>query len=192
MNLGRLVARTLIGTLFVGHGTQKLFGWFGGPGIEGTTGMMKSLEMNPARRNALAAGVAETAGGALLVLGLATPLASSALIGTMITAIRKVHLPSGPWAAQGGYEYNLVLIAGLLALAEEQPGDVSVDRALGLDLTGMKWSLAALALGAAASEASVRLGQRGTVAEAVQAPAPAADTDTDTTGTPGDTGVPTS
>ena len=189
MNLGRLVARTLIGTLFVGHGTQKLFGWFGGPGIEGTTGMMKSLEMNPARRNALAAGVAETAGGALLVLGLATPLASSALIGTMITAIRKVHLPSGPWAAQGGYEYNLVLIAGLLALAEEQPGDVSVDRALGLDLTGVKWSLAALALGAAASEASVRLGQRGTVAEAVQAPAPA---DADTTGTPGDTGVPTS
>ena len=77
MNLGRLVARTVIGGLFVGHGTQKLFGWFGGPGLEGTTGMMKSLEMNPARRNALAAGLTETVGGGLLTLGLATPLASS-------------------------------------------------------------------------------------------------------------------
>ena len=178
MNLGRLVARTVIGGLFIGHGTQKLFGWFGGPGIEGTTGMMRSLEMNPARRNALAAGLTETVGGALLTLGLATPFASSALIGTMITAIRKVHLPSGPWVSQGGYEYNLVLIAGLLALAEEQPGDVSVDRALGLDLTGVKWSLAALALGAAASEASVRLGQRGTAAEA----GPASATSDITTG----------
>ncbi|QNN51730.1 DoxX family protein [Nocardioides mesophilus] len=161
MNLTRLVARAVVGGLFVGHGTQKLAGWFGGPGLEGTTGMMESLEMNPPRRNALAAGVTETAGGALLVAGLATPLASAGLIGTMITAIRKVHWSSGPWATSGGYEYNLVLIASLLALAEERPGDLSLDAALGLDFTGVKWPLAALALGAAASEASVLLGRRG-------------------------------
>ena len=160
MNLTRLVARTLIGGLFVGHGTQKLFGWFGGPGLEGTTGMMESLEMHPPRRNAIAAGTAETGGGALLFLGLGTPLASAALVGTMITAIRKVHWPSGPWVASGGYEYNLVLIAALLALAEDKPGDVSVDNALGLDFSGARWSLAALGVGAAASVATVQLGKR--------------------------------
>jgi putative oxidoreductase len=159
MNIARFAARTVIGGLFIGHGTQKLMGWFGGPGLEGTEGMMESLDMNPPRRNALAAGITETAGGALMVAGLATPIASAGLIGTMVTAIRKVHWSSGPWAASGGYEYNLVLIAGLMALAEEGPGDISLDAALGLDLTGVRWSLAALSLGIAASSASVWLGR---------------------------------
>jgi putative oxidoreductase len=165
MNIPRLVARTVIGGLFVGHGTQKLMGWFGGPGLEGTAGMMESLEMHPPKRNAMAAGLAETAGGPLLTLGLATPLASAALTGTMITAIRKVHWRSGPWVASGGYEYNLVLIAALLALAEERPGDISLDAALGLDFTGLRWPLIALAAGAAASEATVWLGRKGAPAE---------------------------
>ncbi|HET7328194.1 MAG TPA: DoxX family protein [Nocardioidaceae bacterium] len=160
MKLARLAARTIIGGLFIGHGTQKLKGWFGGPGLEGTGEMMQALDMHPPRRNAIAAGATETAGGALLVLGLATPLASAGLIGTMITAVRKVHLAKGPWAAGGGYEYNLVLIAALLALAEEGPGDVSLDAALGLEKTGPAWALAALALGAAASTASIELGAR--------------------------------
>ena len=159
MNVARLVARGIIGGLFIGHGTQKLAGWFGGPGLEGTQGMMRSLEMHPPRRNAMAAGVTETAGGALLTAGLATPLACAGLIGTMITAIRKVHWSSGPWAAAGGYEYNLVLIASLLALAEEGPGDISLDNVLGLDMRGTQWSLAALALGAAASSATIQAGK---------------------------------
>ena len=171
MNIARLVARTVIGGLFVGHGTQKLMGWFGGPGLEGTAGMMKSLEMNPPRRNAIAAGVAEAGGGALLFLGLATPAASAALIGTMITAIRKVHWSSGPWVTSGGYEYNLVLIAALLALAEDKPGDVSLDTALGLDFTGFRWSLAALGLGAAASSATVWLGQQASAPVEASSPA---------------------
>lgn len=160
MNLARLAARTIIGGLFVGHGTQKLLGWFGGPGLDKTEGMMESLELHPPRANALAAGITETAGGALLVAGLATPLASASLIGTMITAIRKVHWSSGPWATSGGYEYNVVLIAALLALAEEGPGDVSLDSALGVELTGVRWSLASLALGAAASSAAVGAGRQ--------------------------------
>lgn len=160
MNIARLAARGIMGSLFVGHGMQKLGGWFGGPGMEGTEGMMRSLDMHPARRNALAAGVTETAGGALLAVGLATPVACAGLIGTMITAIRKVHWSSGPWAAAGGYEYNLVLIAGLLALAEEGPGDLSLDNALGLDLRGVQWSLAALAVGAAASSATIWAGKQ--------------------------------
>ena len=77
MNVGRLLLRGVVGPLFIGHGTQKLKGWFGGPGIEGTTGMMESLDLHPPRRHAIAAGAAETAGGALLAAGLLTPLASS-------------------------------------------------------------------------------------------------------------------
>src|SRR3954453_6893796 len=161
MNLARLTARVVIGGLFVGHGTQKLLGWFGGPGLEGTAGIREPLKLTPPRRNALLAGATETAGGVLLAAGLATPLASAGLIGTMITAIHKVHWSSGPWVASGGYEYNLVLIAGLLSLSDEKPGDMTLDRALGLEFSGTRWPLTALALGAAASSASVWLGRQG-------------------------------
>jgi putative oxidoreductase len=160
MQLGRFIARAVIGSLFIGHGSQKLFGAFGGPGLEGTDGMMQALEMRPARRNSLAAGVTETAGGTLLIAGLATPLATAGLIGTMITAIRKVHLPNGPWAANGGWEYNAVLIAALLALADEGPGDLSLDAAAGMQRKGAKWALFSLALGAAASTLAIELGRR--------------------------------
>ena len=161
MKFARLVARLIIGILFIGHGTQKLKGWFGGPGIEGTAGMMESLDLHPPRRHAMAAGVAETAGGALLAAGLLTPLASATLIGVMVTAIRTVHAPKGPWITQGGYEYNLVLIAALLALAEEGPGSLSLDGAVGLRTHGVPWSLGALALGTAASVATVESGRSG-------------------------------
>lgn len=161
MKIGRLAARVVIGSLFVGHGTQKLFGWFGGPGLEGTEKMMGALEMRPTRANAVAAGLSETAGGALLVAGAATPLAASSLIGTMITAIRKVHKPQGPWVAQGGWEYNAVLIASLVALVDAGPGELSVDAALGREEWGPLWALGGLALGAAASSAAVALGRSG-------------------------------
>lgn len=160
MQVGRLVARAVIGGLFVGHGTQKLFGWFGGPGMEGTEQMMGALEMRPTRANALAAGMCETVGGGLLVAGAATPLAASSLIGTMTTAIRKVHKPQGVWAAQGGWEYNAVLIAALVALIDAGPGEVSVDAALGREEWGPGWALGGLGLGVAASTAAVALGRR--------------------------------
>ena len=159
MSVGRLASRVLIGGLFIGHGTQKLKGWFGGPGLEGTDAMMQSINMHPARRNSIAAGVTETAGGAMLAMGLATPLASAGLIGTMITAIRKVHLANGPRAANGGWEYNAVLIAALVSLAED-PGEVSADRLLGQDRSGVGWGLGALALGAAVSTVAIEAGRR--------------------------------
>jgi putative oxidoreductase len=154
MNLGRLIARTVIGGLFVGHGAQKLFGWFGGPGLDATGQMMDKLEMRPPREQALAVSLAETAGGALVALGAATPLAAAVLNGSMFTAIRKVHLDKGPWNTSGGYEYNLVLIAALTALVEAGPGRPSVD---GDRLKGTGWALAALAAGAAGSTAAIAL-----------------------------------
>src|SRR5258708_428556 len=136
MKLGRLALRLAVGGFFVGHGTQKLFGWFGGHGLEGTGQFFENLGLRPGKRHALAAGAAEAGGRALLVLGAATPLASSVLIATMLTAIHRVHLKNGPWTTNGGYEYNVVLIAAALALAETGPGEPSVDSALGIERHG--------------------------------------------------------
>jgi putative oxidoreductase len=165
MEIGRLAARAVIGGLFVGHGTQKLFGWFGGPGLSGTEEMMGALEMRPTRANAIAAGLSETAGGALLVLGAATPAAAASLIGTMATAIHKVHRPNGPWVAQGGWEYNAVLIAALTALIDAGPGDLSVDALVGRKEWGPTWALGGLAVGGAAAAAAMALGRRGASAQ---------------------------
>ncbi|GAB3028914.1 hypothetical protein GCM10027052_00800 [Parafrigoribacterium mesophilum] len=106
MSVGILALRLVIGGLFVGHGTQKLKGWFGGSGLEGTEKMMEKLDMHPTRANAIASGTAEAFGGALLATGLAVPVAASGLIGTMVTAVRKVHWKNGPWNSNRGWEYN--------------------------------------------------------------------------------------
>jgi len=171
MNAGRLIARLTIGGLFAGHGAQKLFGWFDGPGPEGTAKMMDKLELRPAPRQALAAGLSETAGGALLALGALTPVAGAMLSGTMFTAIRKVHFRKGVWNTGGGYEYNLVLIAALASLVESGPGSPSIDRALGIETTGSKWALAAVAAGAAGSALAIEAGRKA--AEPQAAPEPA-------------------
>ena len=165
MTLGRLIARVAIGGLFAGHGTQKLFGWFGGSGIEGTSETMHKLELRPGRQHALAAGTAETLGGTLLALGALTPLAGSLITGTMLTAIRKVHLPNGLWNTQGGYEYNVALIAAALAIVDSGPGAPSVDRALGIEKRGNLWTLATLAAGAAGSTLAIEAGRRTAAAE---------------------------
>ena len=147
MKIGRLLLRLAVGGFFFGHGTQKLFGWFGGHGLEPTAQMFDSLGMRPGRRNAVAAGVAEAAGGAALAAGFATPLAAGAVTSVMLTAINRVHLKNGPWVTNGGYEYNVVLIAAALTLAEVGPGEPSVDHALGTERSGPLWALAAAAIG---------------------------------------------
>jgi putative oxidoreductase len=151
MKIGRLLLRLAVGGFFVGHGTQKLFGWFGGHGLDATAQGFEQLGLRPGKANAIAAGAAEAGGGALLAAGLETPLASAVLTATMLTAIHRVHLKNGPWAGDGGYEYNVVLIASALALAEVGPGDLSLDAARGRERSGPGWALAALAAGALGS-----------------------------------------
>ncbi len=160
MKLGRLIARLIVGGLFFGHGTQKLFGWFGGPGQEGTEAMMDKLDMHPPHEQALLASWAETAGGAMLALGFLTPLSAAALTGSMITAIRKVHFPNGLWAMNQGYEYNLALIAVLAALLDGGPGKPSIDSVLGIECTGPAWTVASLAAGAFGSTVAIEVGGR--------------------------------
>ncbi len=144
MKFARFLLRVVVGALFFGHGTQKLFGWFGGRGLDATAQGFESMGMRPGRRNAIAAGLAEAGGGTALALGAATPLAASALVATMLTAIHRVHLKNGIWAASGGYEYNLVLIVVVLALVEYGPGELSIDTLHGHEEYGTGWALAAL------------------------------------------------
>jgi putative oxidoreductase len=182
MKIGRLILRLAVGGLFVGHGTQKLFGWFGGYGPDATGQFFESLGLRPGKRHAIAAGAAEAGGGALLVLGAATPLASAALIATMLTAIHRVHLKNGPWVSDQGYEYNVVLIAAAATLAEIGPGSPSIDGARGSQMHGPKWAALALLLGA--------LGAAGAKAVADAAPAPEPQPEPESAPAPGpDTGV---
>jgi putative oxidoreductase len=166
MSLFRFLARVTIGLLFVGHGTQKLFGWFGGGGPEGTGQFFEQVGLKPGQRYALASGASETAGGLLFALGAATPLAAAALSGSMITAIKTVHWEKGIWTSGGGYEYNLVLLLAVFGLTENGPGDLSVDAALGRSRWGTPWAVAALAAGAAGSAAVLASVRHETEAEA--------------------------
>jgi putative oxidoreductase len=165
MNLGTAALRGIVGPLFIGHGTQKLFGWFDGPGLDATAGGFEQMGLRPGRRHAVAGGAAEAVGGALLTLGALTPLAGSLISGAMVTAIRKVHAPNGPWVTKGGWEYNAVLIAAVASLVDHGPGRPSVDAKLFPNLRGPVWAALAVGSGVAGSYL---------VTEKLNAPAPEA------------------
>jgi putative oxidoreductase len=173
-DFGRFLVRATVGGIFVEHGTQKLFGWFGGHGPDGTGQFFESIGLRPGRRHAIAAGVAEAGGGALLALGLATPLAAAALGSVMVTALRTVVWRDGIKVGTGGYE--VLLLANAVALADLGPGRLSLDSLIGAERRGARW--AALALGGAVAGsalaiASGRSGEEGPEAEPVEAEATA-------------------
>ncbi len=171
MKLGLAVARGTVGALFVGHGTQKLFGWFGGYGPDATGQAFEGMGLRPGKRNAIAAGASEAIGGALLALGLFTPLAAASLVGTMTVAIQKVHGSRGPWVTEGGFEYNAVLIAAALLIVDEGPGPLSLDAARGRSRWGSGWALASAAAGVIGAQAVIAAGSR-----APETPAPEPET----------------
>lgn len=166
MRFGIAILRAVVGGLFIGHGLQKLTGAFGGYGLEGTAGGFEQLGLRPGKVHATAAGAAEAGGGALLVAGLATPFAASALTGTMTVAIKKVHLSKGPWATNGGYEYNAVLIAAVFAITADGPGALALDRRE----WGTGWAIAELAAGVAGAFAMLKFADQGAPAETPDAP----------------------
>jgi putative oxidoreductase len=147
--IGKLVLRATIGGYFVGHGMQKLAGWFGGGGPDRTGEHFEQIGLRPGRENALLAGASEVGGGSLLALGLFTPAAVSMLTGVMTNAIRHVHGQNGPWVTEGGFEYPAVVLAALAALAEDGPGKLSLDEALGTGVRGPLVTAAAMGAGAA-------------------------------------------
>jgi putative oxidoreductase len=157
-SLGRLLLRVTVGAIFVEHGTQKLFGWFGGHGLDGTGQFFESVGLRPGRRNALAAGVAEAAGGALLTLGLVTPAAAAALGSVMVTALRTVVWRDGIKVGTGGYE--VLLLASAVAIADGGPGSWSADAVLGSERRGTRWAAAALGGAVAGSALAIAAGRR--------------------------------
>jgi putative oxidoreductase len=161
MKLGLLVLRVILGGLFIGHGAQKLFGSFGGHGPDGTGAFYESIGLRPGKPMALAAGASEAGGGALVALGLLTPLGATLISSTMLTAIWTVHRKNGLWAADGGYEYPLVVVALLLAMTDHGPGELSFDEVLGSDMKGPGWALLMLLAAALGSAGVIAAGSKG-------------------------------
>jgi len=156
--------------LLIAHGVQKLFGWLGGAGLTGTAAAFEQMGFRPGRQSAVAAGLGEAGGGALIVLGLFTPAAGAAAAGTMIPAAA-VHAPSGFFATGGGYEYPALLGLSAAALALTGPGDWSLDARLGHGLNP-PWMVAGTLLASAAASALVLQHRRKALT--AQEPAPAA------------------
>lgn len=143
MNVGRAVVGGVVGALFMGHGAQKLFGAFGGHGLEGTGQFFESgIGLRPGKLHAAAAGSAELLGGASMATGVATPAGAAALHGTMATAIWTVHKDKGVWNTEGGFEYNAVLMAVVFGLTANR---VSVPAAIASLAAGVGGAAALLA-----------------------------------------------
>ena len=140
--------RLVVGLLFMGHGAQKLFGILGGGGPSGTGAQFESIGLRPGRRNAMIAGLGEFCGGLLLLLGWFTPLGAAAIIAVMVAAIWTVHGKNGVWVTDGGFEYHLVVIAAVFALAGVGAGSWSLDHALAFADNGAAWAIGALVVGA--------------------------------------------
>jgi putative oxidoreductase len=134
VSLGLLIVRVVVGLTLAGHGAQKLFGWWGGPGIKGWIAGVTRLRIRPAAPWAWIAALSELGGGLLFALGLLTPLGSLAIAGTMLVAIATVHWANGFWNTNRGYEFNLTILASVTAVALAGSGTYSLDQALGLHL----------------------------------------------------------
>ena len=159
MDLGLLVLHVVVGLLFVGHGSQKLFGVLGGYGLEGVGAFFETIGLRPGKLNAIAAGTAELLGGALIALGLLVPLGAALLIAVMVAATLTAHRGKGIWNDNGGFELPLVNVAAVFALAAVGAGDISLDAALDLDLASTGWALGALAVGILGAIAAVVQGR---------------------------------
>ena len=158
MDLGIFLLRIVVGLTLAAHGAQKLFGWFGGPGLDKAGQGMAMLGFQPGRRSAFRAGIVETAGGALLALGLFTPLAGTLVASVMLVAAVSAHLKKGFFLESGGFEYTLVLGAAGISVALTGPGALSIDALLGISVNGAVWGLGAVV--AAAAGGAIQLSQR--------------------------------
>ena len=156
MSIGLFVLRVLVGALFVGHGTQKLFGWFGGGGPDGSGGFFAKIGYKPGKQMAVLAGITEASSGALMMLGFLTPLAAAGIIGVMVGTL-PVHAPNGLWNTNGGYELPLVYAGSAAALAFAGAGNYSVDHAIGWLASGGAIGTAAVAFGVLAGTVMIAI-----------------------------------
>jgi putative oxidoreductase len=162
MASGLLLLRLVLGLTMAGHGAQKLFGWWGGPGVRGVHGWLDSMRFRGGWLPTVALVIAEFGGGLALALGLGTPFAAFAIVAAMIVAIATTHWSNGFWNGNGGFEFNLLIIAAAAALAATGPGRFSLDRAFGWadNLSGVWWGVAVLGAGSISSLFLSTLGRR--------------------------------
>ncbi len=132
IDLALLIMRVILGVIFIVHGGQKLFGWMGGPGVNGFKMAMINLGCAHPGQLAWMATLSEIGGGVLVLLGLLTPLAGALIVSTMLVAIYIFHFKKGFLAAKGGYEFNLSLIGLALALVLTGAGRFSIDYVVGI------------------------------------------------------------
>jgi putative oxidoreductase len=143
MDIGILLLRVTVGLTLAAHGGQKLFGWFGGPGLEKTGQGLAMLGFHPGRRHAFLAGLVEFGAGVLLALGLFSPLAAALVGSVMLVAAVSAHMKQGFFITSGGYEYNVVLGIAGLSVAFTGPGALSIDALVGTAVNGASWGIAA-------------------------------------------------
>jgi len=177
MGIATTALRVTLGGVMAGHGLQKLAGKFGGPGLEATAAGFEHIGFHPGKPYATAAALSETIGGGLLAAGALTPVGASMVTGTMGVAIAKVHGRNGLWVTGGGYEYNLLLIAGAFALTEIGPGHLALDGVVFKRRRGLRWALVELAAGLAGAALVVKLASRGAASATESGESPAADSD---------------
>jgi putative oxidoreductase len=170
MSYGLLLLRVVLGLTMSAHGAQKLFGWFGGPGIRGTAGMCTSLGYRSPFLMACGLALAEFGGGLSLATGLLTPLGALAVTVVMLNAVALVHWPKGFFNTNGGYELNLLIASAAIALVATGPGRLALDHAIGWDdnITGLWWGLGVLGAAIVVAFATLTAGRRRRFAVAQQ------------------------
>jgi putative oxidoreductase len=170
MTFGLLVLRIVVGLTMAAHGTQKLFGWFGGHGPRGTAGFFGNLGFRAPLAMAVLAGLAETS-GVLFALGFLTPLAALGIAVVMLNAIGSVHWKNGFFNGNGGIEFPLVLLTTAVATTAIGPGRASIDRALHWDdnLSGTWWGVGVLGAALLISALTLVVGRHRPAAHAAPA-----------------------
>ena len=161
MSYGILVLRVVLGAIMAAHGSQKLFGWFGGAGPRGTASSFAQLGYNPPLLLALGAGVAELGGGVLIAVGLFTPFAATAIAIVMLNAIVALHWRNGFFNTDGGYEFNLLVFTAAVATAATGPGRFSLDDLYGWDdnISGLWWGVGVAGVAVLASALTLTVGR---------------------------------
>lgn len=170
MHAGLLFLRVVVGLTMASHGTQKLFGWFGGHGPRGTAGFFGSLGFRAPLAMAVLAGIAETSGVAFAA-GFLTPLAALGIAVVMLNAIWTVHWKNGFFNGNGGVEFPLVLLTTAVAVAAIGPGRYSLDRAFHWDdnISGAWWGAGVLGAALLISLVTVVFGRHRAASEAAPA-----------------------
>src|SRR5215203_4013082 len=161
MEYGMILLRVVVGLTLAAHGSQKLFGSFGGSGTGGTRSFFAGIGFRTPLAMAFIAGLSELGGGLLFAFGLGTPFAALALMVVMLNAIGTVHWKKGFFNSAGGYDYNLLIIATAVAVTAAGPGRFSLDHAFGWagSISGPWWALASVVLAPMIALVTLTLGR---------------------------------